>query len=317
MRYIVVLFLLFSTLFAQKLIEPLHIYKVPKGLATDVLYNRGNLYIATDVGKVDVFNTKTKKAISFIELSKIKDFMGDEIDSKIFDIDILNNTLLILSQDNGGYSRISFYQNKKLKQIISQKDKLNIIQAKFIDKNNILIALISNDIISYNIQTKKMNWDTQASMSKFSSFALNNKHTKVAVGDESGNVHIINVKNGKILKTLSGQNVDNLFDVDFKNGIVLTGGQDRRAAVFNLKTSSAYYKTSKFFIYGVGLSPSGKIAAYSCDIHNDVELFNTTTKESLGKYKATKAVVNGIYFINEKEFFVHSNSADVGYYKVK
>jgi len=317
MRYIVVFFLLFSTLFAQKLIEPLHIYKVPKGLATDLLYNNGTLYIATDVGKVDIFSTKTKKEIASITLSKIKDFMGDEIDSKIFAIDMLENTLLILSQDNGGYSRVALYQNKKLKQIISQKERLNIIKAKFIDKNNILIALISNDIISYNITTKKMNWDTQASMSKFSSFALNNKRSEVAVADESGDVHIIDVKNGKIVKNLTGENVDNLFSVDFKGNIVLTGGQDRRAAVYNLNTSDKYYKTSKFFIYGVGLSPSGKIAAYSCDIHNDIELFATKNREFLGKYKATKAVVNGIYFINEKEFFVYSNSADVGYYKVK
>jgi len=317
MRILFIVLFLVVSLFAQKLIQPTYVYKTTKGLATDVEYAKNRLYIATDSGRVDIFNTSTKKEIKHIQLTKIKDFMGDEIDSKIFTIDIYKDKLLLLSQDNGGYSRVHFYINNKLEQVISQADKLNIIKAKFIDKENLLLALISNDIISYNVKTKKINWDTQASMSKFSSFALNNDHDEVAVADESGDVHIISIKDGTIIKTLTGQNVDNLFSVDFKANIVLTGGQDRRAAVFNLKSGEAYYKSSTFFVYGVGLSPSGKIGAYSCDIHNNIELFNTLTRTPLGKYKATKAVVNTIYFINEKEFFVDSNSANVDYYKIK
>ena len=317
MRIILITVFFFSSLFAQTLLQPAYVYKTSKGLATDIVYVKNRLYVATDTGRVDIFNTKTKKEIKHLQLSKIKDFMGDDIDSKIFTIDMYKGVLLLLSQDNGGYSRVHFYENNTLYQVISQADKLNIIKAKFIDNENILLALISNDIISYNVKTKKINWDTQASMSKFSNFALNNNRDEVAVADESGDVHVLSVKSGKILKTLIGQNVDNLFAVDFKGDIVLTGGQDRRAAVFNLKSGDAYYKSSTFFIYGVGLSPSGKIGAYSCDIHNNIELFNTLTRAPLGKYKATKAVVNTIYFINEKEFFVDSNSADVNYYKIK
>ena len=317
MRYIVIVFFLISSLFAQKLVKPTYVYKVKHGLSTDLAYADAKLYLASNTGEVDIYNTKTKKIIKHLQLSKIKDFMGDSINSKIFCLDLYKGTLLILSQDNGGYSRVHLYANNKLNELISQKDKLNIIKAKFIDKDNIVIALISNDIISYNLKTKKINWDTQASMSKFSSFALNNDRTQVAVADESGDVHIITLANGKIIKTLSGQNVDNLFSIDFKSDIILTGGQDRRAAVYNLKSGEAYYKSSKFFIYGVGLSPSGKIGAYSCDISNNIALFNTNTKEPLGKYKATKAVINTIYFINEKEFFVDSNAADVNYYKIK
>ena len=317
MRYLLIVFLFVTTLFAQKLQEPLYIYKVKQGLATDILYNKENLYIATDSGEVEVFNTKSKKRVESVKLSKIKDFMGDAIESKIFAIDILKNTLLILSQDNGGYSRVHFYENDKLQTIISGEEKLNIIKAKFIDKDTILLALISNDIISYNVQTKKKNWTVQASMSKFSNFALNNDRSAVAIADESGDVHVLSTKDGKKVKTLTGQNVDNVFSIDFKGDVILTGGQDRRAGVYNLKNSDAYYKASKFFVYGVGLSPSGKVGAYSCDIDNDVELFNTATRETLGKYKVTKMVVNSIYFINEKEFFINSNSAKVLYYKLK
>ncbi|MBA1432660.1 MAG: WD40 repeat domain-containing protein [Epsilonproteobacteria bacterium] len=317
MRILLTMFFLVASLFAQKLVQPVYVYKTTKGLATDVDYAKNRLYIATDAGRVDIFDTKTKKELKHIDLTKIKDFMGDEIDSKIFTIDMHKDILLILSQDSGGYSRVHFYENKALKQVISQADKLNIIKAKFIDKNNILLALISNDIILYNVQSRKIIWSKQASMSKFSNFALNAKRSIVAVGDESGAVHLLDTKNGKKLQTLDGENVDNLFSVAFRGDIVLTGGQDRRAAVYNIKSGLSYHKISHFFVYGVGLSPSGKIGAYSCDIDNNVELFHTATQEKIATYKATKKVVNSIYFINEKEFFINSSAKSVGYYRVK
>jgi WD40 repeat protein len=263
MKYIFFLFLLFSSIYAKGLIQPDYTYTISSGLITDVLYNKQKLYCAADDGKIEVFNTKSKKKIQTIKLDKIKDFMGDEIDSKIFSIDKLNDSLLILSQDNGGYSRVHIYDTAGLHVIISGKDRFNVIKAKFIDENNIVMALISNDIISYNIKTKKKNWTVQASMSKFSNFALNNDKSLVAIADESGEVHILATKDGKKVKTLSGQNVDNIFSIDFKGDVILTGGQDRRTGVYNLKNGDAYYKMSEFFVYGVGLSPSGKIAAYS------------------------------------------------------
>jgi hypothetical protein len=307
----------FSSLYAQKLVKPEYVYKISSGLVTDVLTDKNKLYVSTDVGNVDIFDMKSKKEIKTIKLDKIKDFMGDDVSSKIFSLDMLNGTLLILSQDSGGYSRLHLLKDGKLRQIVSKDDRLNIIKAKFIDTKKVVIALISNDIISYSIDTKQKNWVTQASMSKFSSFALNNDRSLVAIADESGDVHVLSTKDGSKVKTLSGQNVDNIFGIAFRGDTVLTGGQDRRAAVYNVKTGSGYHKSSNFFVYGVGLSPSGKIGAYSSDLKNDVTLFYTKTREPIAKYKSNKAIVNSIYFINEKEFFINSSSNMVGYYQVK
>ncbi len=317
MKYIFLFLVFFTSLYGQKLLKPEYIYKVSSGLVTDIIHVDTTLYAATDKGSIELFNTRNKKEFKTIQLDKIKDFMGDEINSKIFSLDMLGDTLLILSQDNGGYSRISLFKNNKLVQVISQDNKLNIIKAKFIDKDTILLGLISNDIISYNIKTKKKNWVTQASMSKFSSFALNNNRTQVAIADESGDVHILSTKDGAKVETLTGQNVDNLFSIAYRGNTVLTGGQDRRAAVYNVKTKSGYYKASSFFVYGVGLSPSGKIGAYSSDLKNDVTLFCTKTRTAIATYQSSKAVVNGIYFMNEKDFFVYDNSKNIGYYEVK
>jgi len=318
MKYIIMLMVLFSSVYAKQLIDAQYIYKVDSGVVTDLLCQDNTLYVATDDGNVELFDRVTKKPLKSIHLEKIKDFMGDEVDSKIFSIDMLDNNLLILSQDSGGYSRVHLYDKEGvLKKVVSKEDMLNIIKAKFIDKDTILIALISNDIISYNIKTKKKNWVTQASMSKFSSFALNNDRSLVAIADESGDVHLLSIKDGSVVKKLSGENVDNIFSIAFRGDIVLTGGQDRRAAVYNIKNGNKYYKASKFFVYGVGLSPSAAIGAYSSDLQNNVTLFNTQTGEPLGTYKSNKTIVNGIYFINEKEFFINSSAKSVGYYKVQ
>lgn len=316
MRYIIVLFFLMTALSGKNLIEPAYIYKVPSGIVTDVLYRDTRLYVATDSGRVEIFDTETKKHVDTIALQKIKDFMGDEVDSKIFSIDRMGDVLLILSQDSGGYSRIHLYRKGTLVALITKKDALNIIKAKFVDKDTILLALISDDIIAYDIGGKKKKWTVQASMSKFSNFALDNDRSKAAIADESGSVYLLSTVNGRTLKTLSGQNVDNIFGVDFKGSIVLTGGQDRRAGVYNVKTGGGYYVMSTFFVYGVGLSPSGKTAAYSSDINNNITLFDTETRAVIGKYRSNKAIVNGICFADESSFFVSSSSHEVGFYKI-
>jgi len=317
MKIALLIVIMITTLFGGKLLEPTAIYKVSKGLVTDLLYEKPLLYVATDAGVVDIFNTNNRELVQTIKLSMIKDFMGDDVESKIFALDMLEKELLILSQDSGGYSRVALYDGEKLHYMITNKERLNIIEAKFVDKDHLLLALISNDIILYNIKSKEKEWSKQASMSKFSSFALNNDRSSVAIADESGDVHILATASGKLIKKLYGQNVDNIFSIDYRGQWVVTGGQDRRAAVYNVAAGTGYYKTSDFFVYGVGLSPSGEKAAYSSDMNNNITLFFTKTGEVIGHYASDSMIVNSIYFINEQEFFINSSSNSVRYFKIK
>jgi len=316
MRFFMVSVLLFVSLYAKGLVSPVYNFELKNGLATDVLVLDNTLYIANDSGNVFLYDLQSKKEMQAISVGKIHDFMGDEVASKIFNLDMIDGKLLILSQDDGGYSRVHLYEDDKLTQVISSKDHYNIIKAKFIDAHTIVMALISNDVLSYDITKHHVNWTTQASMSKFSSLALSDDKKQVAVADESGEVHLLNTNDGSKSKTLSGENVDNIFGIDFKGTTILTGGQDRRAAVYKLKNGQHYHKMAEFFVYGVGLSPSGKIGAYSFDMQNNVALFDTENEEPIAKYKATGAVVNSIYFINEKEFLINSSANVVGYYKL-
>ncbi len=313
---IVLSLLITSSLFSATPQKPIKQYKAD-GAIIDLVIKNGKLYASTKVSIVDIFDIKTKKIIKQIKVPNITDFMGDVITAKIYSVDVLGDEILILSQAEHGYRSVYIYKNDKLIPVITIEDKLYIAKAKFIDKNNIVLGLLSNDIISYNIKTKKQNWTIQASGSKFSNLALNEKKTEVVICDESGDLHILNTKNGKLLKTLTGENLDNVFQVDYKNGIIATAGQDRRAVIYNLKDGSAYYKTTNFLIYSVGLSPSGKLAGYASDENNNVTVFNTSTKTDIGVFGDNKMTLTNIIFINENEFFVASDDKVINYYKIK
>ena len=312
----IILFLIITTsLFSSNIKKP-DLQLKADAAVIDIVYNDNKLYVSTIASVVNIFDLKTYKKIKTIKLPKIKDFMGDNVNAKVYSVDVLNSRILILSQAEHGYRSVYLYENNQLTQIISAEKKLSIAKAKFIDSNTIAMALLSNDIISYNIKEKKQNWSIQASQSKFSNFVLNEKKTEVVICDESGDLHIVDINDGKILKTLSGQNLDNVFQVDYKNGIIATAGQDRRVVIYNMKFNSAYYKTADFLIYSVGLSPSGKIAGYASDENNNVTLFKTTTKSEIGVFGGNAMTITNILFLNENEFFISSDDKIINFYRL-
>jgi len=316
MKKILFLFVFITSLFSTTIIQPTARY-ISSGAVTDIVYKNAKLYSATDASSVDIFDVQTREVIETIKISQIKDFMGDLIDSKVYSVDVYNEKILILSQAQKGARRVHIYENKKLELIIDYKEKLFIAKAKFIDEDTILLGLLSNEIISYDIKKRKENFRTQVSFSKFSNFVLNEDKSEVIVADESGDLKIHSTKDAQLLKELRGQNLDNVFQVDTKNGIIATAGQDRRVVIYTPKRNTSYYKSGSFLIYSVGLSPSGKIVGYASDEDNNVALFNTLTQSDIGLYGGNKMTLNNILFINENEFFSASDDKTINLYKIK
>ena len=316
MKIFILVFVLITSIYAANIKMP-NSTLTADGAVTDIVYKDKKLYVATAVGVVDVIDVKSKKILEKIYVAKIKDFMGRVVNAKVYSVDVLGKSILVLSQAKSGYRELSIYKDKKLTKIISVDEKLSIAKAKFLDKDRVLLALLSNDIISYNIKTKQQNWTTQASMSKFSDFALNEDKTKVVVADESGDLHIYATKNAELLQTLEGKNLDNVFAVDYKNKKIITAGQDRRAVVYDLRYNKAYYKTSHFLIYSAGLSPSAKLAAFASDEQNNVTVFKTNTKSKIGIFGGSEMTLVKILFINENEFFVANDAKKINFYKIK
>ncbi len=315
MRFLILFILFLATLNSQTIYMPSVIYNTSGGVS-DLVMKDTKLYVATDSGCVDIFLLHNPKKIESICVEKIVDFMGDAMDSKIYSIDVIDESILILSQDNDGFRRLHLYENKTLKELISKDAKLSIAKAKFLDKNRIIIALLGNELLLYETNKKETFYQVQVSQSKFSNFTLDEAKNRVVIADESGELKIYDTQKGTLLQSLNGQNLDNVFQVDMKNEQIITAGQDRRVALYNLKKQSALYLNSSFLVYVVALSPSANIGAYSSDEYNNITLFDTTSQRKLGVFGGNNTTLTNILFLDEKSFFVGSDDKKLHFYKI-
>jgi len=298
-------------------LAPIGKYKA-QGNVIDIVVSEGKLYAGTDAGKLNIFEIDTKKIIKTIQLKQIEDFMGDLYNPKIFSVDITPNQkrILILAEATGGTRELFIYENEKLKKIIPNTMRLFIKKAKFIDNDKILFALLSNEIILYDLPTGKFLYRKQLSLSTFSDFMLDETHKKAAVTCESGKVFYIDVGNGKILKTLKGANVDNVYKIDMKKDKLITAGQDRRVGIYNLDGSYKFLKAN-FLVYSVALSPDAKIGAYAMDEQNNIGIIDTTTLELKFKLVGQGSTLNTILFVGNKHLFSASDDPYILEWRLK
>ena len=296
-------------------LNPQHSLMASGGI-TDLVLQEDKLFVATTASSVDIFNIKTNEKIDSIKMPKIKDFIGDIIESKVYSVDVLKKDILILTQGENGGRNVNIYKDGQMQSIIEDTQRLFIGRAKFLDENHIVYALLSNQIYLYDIKNKKVLKEIQISQSKFSNFKFTQDKSKIIICDESGVITMIDSKSFEVLKTFKSQNLDNVFQIDIKNNLILTAGQDRRAAVYNINTNEAYYKEFSFLIYSVALSPSTNLAAVASDEENNVTIFDTRTKENLYKLFQNKATLTNILFLNENELIVTSDDKQINYYKI-
>ena len=321
-KFFILVILLFSSSFAKDL-TPTFVYKA-SGSVTDIVYSNSKVYVATDASCIDVFDVVSQTLIESIKIPQIKDFMGDLIDSKVYNVDIYKGKILLTSQGNKGFREIYIYSDNKIENIISVKDKMFVSKAKFIDENIIVFSLLGNDMYLYDLRTKTVIWkiDVRDPIADFNStfadFALNEDRTIAVVSDESGDLKLVDIQKGKVIKVLANRNLDKVFKVDFKNNKIITAGQDGRCVVYNLNTKSDYFLREKrwFLIYGVALSPSAKLGAFSSDENNNVTVFNTNNKRKLFKLKDNLMTLSSIIFINENEIFITTDSNKFNYYNL-
>lgn len=306
-------FLIFISFLFSSSLKPTQTY-IASGGVTDLVFKNSLLYVATDASSVNIFNTKTAQIETSIKVPKIKDFMGDEIDSKIYAVDIIKDKIMLVSQGSKGFREIYEYENGKLNLLISIDKKMFIARAKYLDETKIILSLLSNQLFVYDTVAKKFLWEVQVSHSKFSNFVLNKDKSKILIADESGAIKQVSSKTGKLEKEFSGLNVDNVFQIDLKNGVLITAGQDRRCGVYS--DFNKYYKQADFLIYSAGLSPNGKIAGFASDEDNNITIFNTESNKDLYTLKGHKMTLTNIVFINENELFSSSDSNEVYYWKL-
>lgn len=314
--WIVLLFTVWT--WGVQTVPPQHSISVD-GLAKDmVLTDEDTLLIATDNGHIEEYNTSNYTQVKQIAIPKVKDFMGDMMPARILSADRIDDAYLLLSDSGkGGYSNLFVERKGKLIQILSPDDKEAIIKARFVDKTHILLGYLGDEAALLDIDTKKECYHVKLGESKFSDFALNKRKTQAVFACESGILSVIDVQTGKIVKRLKGQNLDNVYRVDFKNGMVSAAGKDRRGALYDVKTGEGSYIEGNFFIYATALSPSARKVAFAMDENNDISIFNTLTKSKLAVLKGQKSTLNVIIFKDETHLYSASDDNTVMVWELK
>jgi len=305
-------------------IKPTYIYKA-SGSVIDLVTADNKIYVATDASCVDIFDLKTKKLINKISVPQIKDFMGDVIDAKVYNVDVYKDKVLLTAQASKGFREVYIWENGKVDTVITIKRRMFISKAKFINDEEILFSLLGNEMYLYNYKTKKDVWridvkpEDATFNSTFADFALNEDKTIAVVADESGDLKLVDIKKAKVVEVLADRNLDKVFKVDIKNNIIITAGQDGRCVVYDLKNNTDYFlrKEHWFLIYGAGLTPDAKYGAYSSDENNNVTVFNIDTKKKLYKLIDNPMTLSSILFLNKNEIIISTDSNKFNYYNLK
>jgi len=302
--------------YAASVVAPIQSIHID-GNAKDMVIREPFVYIGTSHGKLQVYDYKAQKFVKEITLPRIKDFMGDPIFAAAASIDYLEGRYLLLS-DSGekGYSDVWIHENNVTRKLLSAKDKKTLVKARFIDRDHILFGFLSNEAALFEISAKKELYRVQLSESKFSDLALNEDRTLAVFSCESGAITVIDTRTGAVQKELKGINKDNVYKVDFRNGIVSAAGQDRRAAWYKVATGQGNYFQASFLIYATGLSPSARYVAFAMDEDNSISIYDLQTREKIALLRGQKSTLNTIVFIDEKTLFSGSDDDTVLMWKL-
>jgi len=316
MKY-VLSFLVFSSLvFALSVVKPTGEIKT-KGIVKDMVLNDIMLVIGTDSGLLQVYDTAGKKFVKEIKLENIKDFMGDEIPARVFSVDKYEQKYVLLSDSGkGGYTNMWLHENNQTIALLTAKDRLSTIKVRFIDNTHVLLGLLGNEAVLFDIVKKREVYRVQLSESKFSDFALNEQRTQAVFACESGVLNVIDTKTGKVIKVLQGQNVDNVYKVDFKKGFVSAAGQDRRGALYYLLSEKGTYIQGDFLIYATALSPLALRVAFAMDEENNISIYDINTKSKIAIFKGQKSTLNTIIFQDDKRLFSSSDDDSIMLWKL-
>ncbi|CAA6805693.1 MAG: Periplasmic nitrate reductase component NapL [uncultured Sulfurovum sp.] len=298
-------------------LEPILSIEV-NGTTKDMVVLNNELIVGTDKGLLQVYDYETQQFIKEIALPKVKDFMGDLVAPRVFSVDKLEGKYLLLSDSGkGGYANLWIEKAGILTQLFNDTSKRAVIKARFIDVNHVLLGLLSNEAVLFNVELKKELYRIQLNESKFSDFALNDDKSQAVFACESGILNIIDIKTGKIVKVLKGVNVDNVYKVDFKKNIIAGAGQDRRGSLYEVSLAQGSYIEGSFLIYATGLSPSAKRVAFTMDEKNNISVYNRQTKEKIALLEGQKSTLNTIVFKDENILFSASDDSRVLMWNLK
>lgn len=285
------------------------------GLISDMVVREGKIYASTDAGVVNIFDLATKRKLSSISIPKVHSSSGKIFLPKVYSADhFAGTTVMVTESGESSFRNVYIWSENKLQKLIDNTNGLLIKKVRFVDANHLLFGLSSDIIVLMDMKMKKPLYEVQAGGGVFGDMALSPNRSLVAVGDESGEIVQIETRSGKVLKTLSGINLDAINRLAYQKNTIISGGHDRRVGVY--KPQGSYFIETNFFVYAVGLSPSSSIGVYTDGDENELQIFEIETQKKIGRLKGGESLYDTLIFLDEHTLIGSGEENKIYYWRI-
>ncbi|MDR1554527.1 MAG: hypothetical protein LBS39_00685 [Campylobacteraceae bacterium] len=318
MKILTIVFILIVSLNADNLL-PNAVFSTKNNVISTTV-SKNLLFVSTDGGSIEIFDIKTAHLLNTITLPKIKNGFSDELENpRIISTNSLDGKkILILSEDTKAGKAVHIYENGKLEQIFSHEDKLNISKIYFLDNDRVILGTLGNEIMLYELNKKTFLYSVQSYWSMLTDFTLDSKNSLVFSATEGGIIYIHNALSGKKIDEFAAH-TDIALNISHSNGVIISGGADKKCFTILLKTGEKYSLDADFPIYATGVSPSGKTGAFILNERNDIALFDTQNRQikTVLKTAIENKKINNIIFLSEDELIISSNGKEILKWRVE
>ncbi len=292
------LFLCFTLVFAKE-VTPYRYVQASEAVS-DFEKAGNTLIIGTEEGVIDIYDLENDKLVDQVKLPKFKNILGDYMRSLILSVDYSEERLLFISRVLDGWRELYIYEDKALTKLIDRTEKMTLQEVKFVDAQRAVIMTMSNELILFDIKAKKILYRKQLNYASFSDMALDEEHNYLYTSDETPMITKIEINSGKIVDEYKKANKRDIFSIDYKNKMLLSGGKDKRVILY--ETPEKYRMTKgEFFIYGVALNPDASKAAFVKNEESSISVIDTDTMKESYLLLGHKQTIIKIDFYKENE----------------
>ncbi len=284
----------------------------------DMVMDDKYIYVATDASKVVVLD-KELHPVSEIKVRKIKDFMGTLNDADIYSVDVIDGKILFLAQAEEGYSELFVHEGNTTTKVLDKSKMLYAKAAKYVDSEHALLALMSDEVILYDIVHQKVIKRAKFGEYFYSVIAMDKDRRHFVIGDEGGEVIVGEAPTLKRIKLFKNINKDKILSIDINKNMIAAGSRaDKTLAIYDWQENShKVVKNPDFFIYVVGLSPNNRYVVYGDNDKYILKILDIGSMEQKYELAGHKNIVNVVRFVDQDTIITGSETGEIFKWRLK
>lgn len=309
------LFILFGVLalFAKE-IAPYKSIKVGDA-TTDFVRADNKLIVSTRESSVMVYDLLSGKLLEKITIPTQRNILGDTIGIIVTSVDALDGKIIFATRHLDSWGDIYIYEQKKLTKLLDASQKIAPKEIKFASADQIIIGTMENEIILFDMTKRAVLYKKHLSEASFSDFVLSEDKKVLFSADEAPTLYKIETKSGEVIERYDEANKRDIFTIDYKNGILATGGKDKRLVLYS---SAKSHKTANadFFISSLILSQDASKVAFSKNEAGDLAVVDTKNLKETVILKGDTTKVIKMEFLSNGELLTADDRGTLYFWKI-